>query len=343
MGKAQNGKASEAAEGLTGEKETQSSDAQGTTSPQTGEPVKFDPTGKYVNPHNPEETISGKEVESLVNQGFMLRDTQAARDKAIAGSQVKDAEIAKLTQRAEAAEQQTREFQTKQSVLEALKGVGITKETGKKAEETTDWWSTDDSEGEPTLKREEILRRIDDVADKRLTDLGLTKDSARDVVKEILAEEKAGEESQRRVSDFVQRTRQVKAETLATELPDVPVSERDTILNLQSKAAELDSVARDLVAAGDTDRAEEAWAEAEGRRAELLRRSTDARLEQGRLTAEQKRREEVEGLSRGGPEVTGIKPRKKKFRWGKEAEADAEAKFEKAREMVKRNEELQNY
>lgn len=338
MGKAQKGKASEAAEGLTGEK-TQSSDAQGTTSPNTGEPVKFDPNAKYVNPHNPEEAISGKEVESLVNQGFMLRDTQAARDKAIAAIQQKDAEIAALKQKAEAAEQQAREFQTKQSVLEALKGVGIAKETGNKKAET-DWWSTDDSEEEPTLKPEQILRRIDDVADQRLAGL---KDSARDVVKEILAEEKAGEESQRRVNEFVQRTRQVKAETLASELPDVPVSERDTILNLQAKAAELDSAARDLVAAGDMDRAAEAWAEAEGRRAELLRRNTDARLEQNRLTAERQRREEVEALSRGGPEVTGIKPRKRKFRWGKEAEADAEAKFEKAREMVKRTEQLENY
>ena len=338
MGKAQ-GKASENAEGLAGEKETQPSDAQGTTSPKTGEPVKFDPNGKYVNPHNPEETISGKEVESLVNQGFMLRDTQAARDKAVVQIQQKNAEIATLTQKAEEAERQTQEFQTKQIVLDALKGVDITKKTGEKQQEA-DPWFINDSESESALKPEDVLRRIDEVANKRLAGL---KDSARDVVKEILAEEKAGEESQRRVSEFVQRTRQVKADMLATELPDVPVSDRDTILNLQAKASELDSVARDLVAAGDMDRAEEAWAEAEGRRAELIRRSTDARLEQGKLTAQREREEEIESITRGGPEVTGQKPRRRKFRWGKEAEAEAEANFQKAREMVARTEQLKNY
>jgi len=185
-----------------------------------------------------------------------------------------------------------------------------------------------------------VLRRVEEVASQKWGDFDKTAEAK---MEQIIAKRDAEEESQKRVFDFVNRARQVKQETLEAQLPDIPSTARDTILNLKDQVGQLDSVARDLVAAGDLDRADEAWTQSQGRDAEALRLHTEAFMEQQRLTADKQRREEVESLSKGGPEVVKAKKRTRKWRFGKEAEEDAEAKFEQAREIEKRIQQLNNY
>ena len=331
--------ASGTATGLTGTEESQPSGAQGTTSPQSGEAVQFDTKQRYQNPANPDETITAAELRALVNQGKMFRDAQSARDKAVAAMQQHDAVLADVKQRAEKAEAQVQQMQIDQKVIEQFKAAGITND-GKKEE--TDWGYTGEAADETALTPDMVLRRVEEVAKQQVAGMNL-KESATDIVKRVLADERAEEESQKRVAEFVTRARKVKAETLETELPDIPTTARDKILNLQDQVGQLDSIARDLVKTGDLDRADEAWAESQGRDAEALRLRTTALIEQQTLSAEKQRREEIEMLSKGGPELTKTKKRTKKWLFGKEAEESANAKYEEAKAMETRIAQLKNY
>jgi hypothetical protein len=168
------------------------------------------------------------------------------------------------------------------------------------------------------------------------------KDAAESKISEIYANDKAKQQQTERVDRAVARTLEHQRQVLTTRYPDVPSTDIDQIVKLQTAAGALDILSRTAYSESDDPSGDRLFVEATDKRAEAAELEAKLIGEQRRIEAERVRDERLESLTTGGTEFTTEK-RTRKMRPAREGEKARRENLEIARKMVAERENISKY
>jgi len=293
----------------TTSKETQASESEktlagaGSTESQPGGTIAFNAKAMYQNPLNPEEEITGAQLQQIVNRGTLFDKAQSQRDKERSERERLAVDNENLKIAKEKAEAELAQQTEKGRIAETIRDMGI----GAKAQ-VSDW---DDDDDKPTMTPEEITRRVEEIAERRVAAAveALEKKNV-DNQTQYLNSLKQEQETERIVSDTMSSARRVALQTQQANLPDIAATDIEAALDMQTLASLRDDEAREALRNRDTDTFQVKLFEAEELRTKAVDTMAQLRLQQATKTAEKERATEIESMSGGTrpPELSDIKP-----------------------------------
>jgi hypothetical protein len=298
--------------------------------------VAFDPKGVYQDPNDPKKTVTGDALKRLVNRATMYDQAQSRADKATSQSEKLTAELADTQTQLQDVQKKLAEIEQFEVTKKAIEALGITGKS-EKADDDDVFGLTPDEK--PEVTREEILHRLHELETKAVA---TAKDAAESKISEIYANDKAKQQQTERVDRAVARTLEHQRQVLTTRYPDVPSTDIDQIVKLQTAAGALDILSRTAYSESDDPSGDRLFVEATDKRAEAAELEAKLIGEQRRIEAERVRDERLESLTTGGTEFTTEK-RTRKMRPAREGEKARRENLEIARKMVAERENISKY
>jgi hypothetical protein len=278
----------------------------GLTSPQAN-PTEhtIDLKATYKDPRDPEKTRPGEELLQQMSRGGILDQVQSKLHKQIQDLTVEATAGEKAKTLATDLQSKLDRIEQQKVIREELDALNL-KSQSKPVDEQL--WPDDEEKKTVEIDSDYVLRGIEKMKADAKKDF---EDTAASSLETILARDRAKEATdqarQKRIEDFVSRTRRSDLDSYKADYPTAPEEKLVAIVDTNTTATELRALATRAYSEGDDETAEQAYVEGRAREREALKALAEVSEKDGKAQQKLEQQEQIELIARGGPPGTETK------------------------------------